>query len=261
MTEEVWNGRSAEAREVAQLIERRYPCAVHSELYECVPQRLFELRGAPMLNLAKLKVAGAGSDAMFFSLSMKDIFGLIPEPDRSDYHGNDSAGLASSITGMCKIYTALFDITHAPGRSYTVTSVSNSPKARSPTSVSYPSGKETISSWIWAARAAASTRREIKAKSVLFPHAGGPITAIRSPGSQRTSTESSARWLSPRMQLTLSKASGAGYTPSNVRPMVISSGYSAMSATRIKDTLVRGKYPIISPTVRNGSKTDRARPK
>ena len=112
VTEEIWGGRSADAREVAQLVERRYPPVMHPELYGCVPQRLFDLRGAPMLNLAKLKVRGPGTDVPFFSLGMKNLFGLSPEPNRSAYHGKGSSGLADSIVDMCKIYTALFDVTH-----------------------------------------------------------------------------------------------------------------------------------------------------
>ena len=112
VTEEIWGGRNADAREVARLVERRCPPVVHTELYGCIPQRLFDLRGAPMLNLAKLKVRGPGTDTLFFSLGMKNLFGLIPEPDRSDYHGKDRDGLASSIADMCKIYAALFDVTH-----------------------------------------------------------------------------------------------------------------------------------------------------
>ncbi len=112
VTEEIWCGRGADAGEVARLVEERYPPVVHSELYGCVPQRLLDLRGAPLLNLAKLKVINAGTDAVFFSLSMKNLFGLIPEPNRGDYHGKGWTGLPNSITDMCKIYTALFDVTH-----------------------------------------------------------------------------------------------------------------------------------------------------
>ena len=112
VTEEIWGGRGAAADEVARLVERRYPPIIHSELYGCVPQRLLDLRGASMLNLAKLKVINAGTDAAFFSLAMKNLFGLIPEPNRGDYHGKGDTGLPNSIADMCKIYTALFDVTH-----------------------------------------------------------------------------------------------------------------------------------------------------
>jgi len=112
VTEEIWGGGGADAREVARLVEGKYPPVVHSELYGCVPQRLLDLRGAPLLNLAKLKVAHAGGSDPFFSLSMKNLFGLIPEPNRGNYHGKGDAGLPHSIVDMCKIYTALFDTTH-----------------------------------------------------------------------------------------------------------------------------------------------------
>ena len=65
-----------------------------------------------MLNLAKLKAANVGSNDAFFSLSMKNLFGLIPEPNRSNYHGKGDTGLANSIADMCKIYTAMFRATH-----------------------------------------------------------------------------------------------------------------------------------------------------
>ena len=112
VTEEIWAGNTAPADEVARLVEQKFPSVVHPELYGCVPQRLLDLRGAPMLNLAKLKGVHVGTDAAFFSLAMKNLFGLIPEPNRGDYHGKNNTGLSSSIVDMCKIHTALFDVTH-----------------------------------------------------------------------------------------------------------------------------------------------------
>ena len=112
VTEEIWSGRDADAREVSRLVERRYPPIKNPDLYGCVPQKLLDLRGAPMLNLAKLKLANAGTDAVQFSLSMKNLFGLIPEPSRTSYHGKNLAKLPNSIADMYKIYTMLFIITH-----------------------------------------------------------------------------------------------------------------------------------------------------
>ncbi|MCL6450777.1 MAG: DUF362 domain-containing protein [Acetobacteraceae bacterium] len=71
-----------------------------------MPRALYELRNdALFIDLARLKLS-ASPGGMGYSLGLKNMFGLIPEPDRSDYHRN----LPQSILDANLIYHALFDV-------------------------------------------------------------------------------------------------------------------------------------------------------
>jgi hypothetical protein len=102
VTEEVWSGRVAPAADVAGIVEQKGPPIAHSELYAQVPLRLWELRGSTFISLAKIKGG--------FSLSIKNLFGLIAEPLRLSYHGKDGESLSRSIADIARIYFSLFDM-------------------------------------------------------------------------------------------------------------------------------------------------------
>ncbi len=108
VTEEVWSGRTAPADEVSALVEKKTsskkkaePIA-HTELYEQVPMRLWELAGATLISLTKIKGG--------LSLSLKNLFGMVPEPLRLSYHGEDSADLPQSIADIARIYLSIFNV-------------------------------------------------------------------------------------------------------------------------------------------------------
>ncbi|OGS24989.1 MAG: hypothetical protein A2297_05770 [Elusimicrobia bacterium RIFOXYB2_FULL_48_7] len=107
-TEEYWAGRTVDPEIIKALVEKKYPPVKHPELYGVIPKKLFDLRAATLVNLAKFKVMYAKSDRIFFTLAMKNLFGMIPAPNRENYHGKDDMGLSSSINDMLKIYTAVF---------------------------------------------------------------------------------------------------------------------------------------------------------
>lgn len=109
ITEEVWAGRTVGPEEIAGIVEEKYPPITHKELYGYVPRKLFELRGRTLINLAKMKVTLPPAP-LFFSLGMKNLFGLIPDPSRGYYHGSADSGLSRSITDINEVYHALFPV-------------------------------------------------------------------------------------------------------------------------------------------------------
>jgi uncharacterized protein (DUF362 family) len=109
VTEEVWSGRVAGAGDVRSVVETRYGPVAHTELLEMVPVKLWEVRGNTLLNLAKIK-AGQAQGGLFFTLALKNLFGLIPVPSRGSYHGSDNQGLSRSIIDMNQIYQSLFSV-------------------------------------------------------------------------------------------------------------------------------------------------------
>jgi uncharacterized protein (DUF362 family) len=106
VTEEVWAKRVVEPGVVKKLAEE-YPPVLFEEMYARVPQRLFDLRGGTFLSLAKYRL---NHDPIVVSLSLKNLFGMIPGPGRSRYHGEFDCHLAQTIVDMNKVYRSVFDV-------------------------------------------------------------------------------------------------------------------------------------------------------
>jgi len=107
LTEEIWAGRTADPALVRQAVEERYAPVQFEEQYARVPARLYELRGGTLLSLAKYKLAFY---PIGISMSVKNLFGLIPGPSRGKYHGPEHAYLDQSIVDINKIYRSLFTV-------------------------------------------------------------------------------------------------------------------------------------------------------
>lgn len=108
ITEEYWSGRCVPIDKIKKIVENIYKPIIHKELYGFVPEKLFHLRHLPMISYAKFKY-NFPSVSNFSSFSMKNLFWLIPVPNREYYHGNDSdTGLSRSIVDIITIYKALF---------------------------------------------------------------------------------------------------------------------------------------------------------
>ncbi|HWT73727.1 MAG TPA: hypothetical protein VN258_03265 [Mobilitalea sp.] len=91
-------------------MENKYKAVSHKELYGMIPEKLFKLRNLPLISYAKIKY-NVPAISTFASLSMKNMFELIPIPNREYYHGSDSEmGLSRSIVDIDSIYKALFRV-------------------------------------------------------------------------------------------------------------------------------------------------------
>jgi uncharacterized protein (DUF362 family) len=106
VTEEVWQGRTADAEKIKEAVETRFTPVLREELYRYVPQQLYKLRGATLISFGKVK----GIRGTFPSLTMKNLFGLIPDPLRSWWHGSNDELLGRSIVDINKVYAALFKV-------------------------------------------------------------------------------------------------------------------------------------------------------
>lgn len=100
VTEEVWSGRSADPAAVRRLVEARFPPVHEVKLYNLVPQRLYDLRGSTFISLARLK--------MYASFTMKNLFGMIPDPLRPWWHGPQNCRIAQNVLDVNRVYHALF---------------------------------------------------------------------------------------------------------------------------------------------------------
>ena len=106
VTEEVWQGRIADPSTVKEAVEERFAPAFTDRMYGFLPERLHDLRGSTLVSLGKVK----GMGGTFPSLAMKNLFGLIPDPLRSWWHGPDDSRLGESIVDIAKVYASFFEV-------------------------------------------------------------------------------------------------------------------------------------------------------
>lgn len=102
VTEEVWQGRTADAQEIKKVVETRFPPVFKQRLYSCIPQKLYESQGATLISFAKLK--NPHKDIVSFTL--KNFFGLLPDPLGAWWHQWFDRSLIDTI----RIYASLFNI-------------------------------------------------------------------------------------------------------------------------------------------------------
>jgi uncharacterized protein (DUF362 family) len=106
VTEEIWAGRTVDPGEVKERVEARYGPVAEEQLYGFMPEPLRAHEGAPLVSLGKVK----GIGGKFPSLSLKNLFGLIPDPLRSWWHGPGDARLGESIIDITRVYASYFPL-------------------------------------------------------------------------------------------------------------------------------------------------------
>ncbi|MFN7998134.1 MAG: hypothetical protein U0Q18_31220 [Bryobacteraceae bacterium] len=100
VTEAYWDGRMAPERDILQWLAERGVQLHHPELAAFLPQELWDLRGTPFISLAKFKGPTR--------LGISNLFGLIPVPLRSAWHGPNITHFARVCCDLARMYGALF---------------------------------------------------------------------------------------------------------------------------------------------------------
>lgn len=106
VTEEVWNGRVVDPATVKKAVEGRFKPVFDEKLYGFLPRRLHDLGGSTLISLGRVK----GMRGTFPSLTLKNLFGLIPDPLRSPWHGPKDSLLGRSIVDIAKVYASFFGV-------------------------------------------------------------------------------------------------------------------------------------------------------
>ena len=102
VTDEVWSGRIADPTEVKRSVESLFNPVHIEKLYGMVPKKLHELRGSTFISYSKLQD--------YNSFTLKNLFGMIPDPVRAWWHGPKNSRIASSIVDINKVYRSLFNV-------------------------------------------------------------------------------------------------------------------------------------------------------
>ncbi|MHA2007860.1 MAG: hypothetical protein ACXABO_04830 [Promethearchaeota archaeon] len=102
VTNEIWSGRIADPIKVKKAVESRFSPLQLDKLYSMIPKKLYDLRGSTFISFAKLK--------LYATFTIQNIFGMIPDPLRSWWHGHDDSRIVTSIIDINKIYHSLFNV-------------------------------------------------------------------------------------------------------------------------------------------------------
>lgn len=107
LSKELWSKQVCDSEQIRTIVESRFDPLVNDVMYSMVPTRLFEMRGGTLLSLAKPKLSDQTIGA---SISIKNLFGVIPTPYRGKFHGVNDVKLNDSIMDINKICHSLFDV-------------------------------------------------------------------------------------------------------------------------------------------------------
>jgi len=102
VTDEVWSGRIATPDEVKKQVELRFGPVKLQEVYDIIPKKLFDLRGSTFISLARMK--------MYATFTLKNQFGMFPEPARSWWHGTGESRYLDSFIDINRVYHSLFNM-------------------------------------------------------------------------------------------------------------------------------------------------------
>jgi uncharacterized protein (DUF362 family) len=106
ITEEVWSKRVVDAKVIKKIVASKYDKLKFEEFYSYIPTKLFDLKDSTLISLSKIKTE---KRPFGISASTKNLFGLIPDPSRYNYHGENQELIPQSILDINKIYRSLFN--------------------------------------------------------------------------------------------------------------------------------------------------------
>jgi uncharacterized protein (DUF362 family) len=106
VTEEIWANKTVNAILVKERVENQYQPVQNESIFGFMPRILARYEGSTLISHGKVK--GYGSS--FPSLTIKNMFGLIPDPLRSIWHGEDDKDLGQSILDITKLYASYFKL-------------------------------------------------------------------------------------------------------------------------------------------------------
>jgi hypothetical protein len=97
VTEAFWDGECACRCEIEREVQLH-----HAELADFMPKVLLPFRGCPLISFAKMKGPTR--------LGISNLFGLIPDPLRSRWHGPNITWFAHVCCDIAKLYGTFFDL-------------------------------------------------------------------------------------------------------------------------------------------------------
>jgi uncharacterized protein (DUF362 family) len=105
ITEEVWKGKVLNSALVKERVEEKFSPVLQEKMYGFLPKKLLRYKDGVFIDLGKVKGIGGS----YPSLTLKNMFGLIPDPLRAWWHGSDDIYLSRNILDINKLYHTFFE--------------------------------------------------------------------------------------------------------------------------------------------------------
>jgi uncharacterized protein (DUF362 family) len=102
VSDEIWYGNVVDPAVIRETVEAKYGPLFEEKLYGYMPEKLFKLKGASLISFNKFK--------HYPTFTLKNMFGLLPEPIRCWWHGPKNTRMNPSILAINKLYAPFFDI-------------------------------------------------------------------------------------------------------------------------------------------------------
>ncbi len=104
VSEEIWAGRTVDPARIRSLVQASFGPLAWEVFYGYMPEVLFAERGSTLLlDLARIKTSRDGRE---WSLVLKNLFGLIPDILRHDYHPQ----MPRAICDIARLYLSAFPV-------------------------------------------------------------------------------------------------------------------------------------------------------
>ena len=101
VTDEIWSGEIIDPDKVKSTVEEKYD-PIEPKIYGYMPKRLHHHRGSTIISYSKYK--------QYPTFTLKNMFGLIPDPIRCWWHGPNNKRFNQSIIDINKLYSTYFNI-------------------------------------------------------------------------------------------------------------------------------------------------------
>ena len=101
VTDEIWAGDVVDPDKIKAAVEEKYG-AIEPKIYGYLPKKLYKHRGSTIISYSKYK--------QYPTFTLKNMFGLLPDPIRCWWHGPKNNRFNQSIIDINKLYSTFFNI-------------------------------------------------------------------------------------------------------------------------------------------------------
>jgi len=101
VTDEIWAEEIIDPETVKAAVEEKYD-PIEPKIYGYLPKKLHHYRGSTIISYSKYK--------QYPTFTLKNLFGLLPDPIRCWWHGPNNKRFNQSIIDINKLYTTYFNI-------------------------------------------------------------------------------------------------------------------------------------------------------
>lgn len=109
ITEEVWMGNCAKRDILKDLLDSKNVNILNEDFLDWIPSKLFDTKDRCLfINLARIKLEN-NVKQIGVSMGIKNLFGLIPHPNRKFFHGDTFCKIRDNIWDIFNIYDSIFE--------------------------------------------------------------------------------------------------------------------------------------------------------